>query len=192
MKGAVEGLGLVAMAQAFGDTYKVRLHVDASAALGIVQRKGVRKIRHLHTGSLWIQEQQVRNTVTFHKVKGTLNPADLFTKYLSREVTEGYLKMMNAELKEGRSENAADLHALTRKKRQLTSQLNAKIKKKSLSKEVMPGVTLSVEPEAELMALIDHQEMVRDEAFDQKFGHWLNDQCRQIGRQARSPIIATR
>ena len=57
--------------------------------------------------------------------------------------------MMNAELKEGRSENAADLHALTRKKRQLTSQLNAKIKKKSLSEEVMPGVTLSVEPEAE-------------------------------------------
>ena len=43
MKGAVEGLGLVAMAQAFGDTYKVRLHVDASAALGIVQRKGVDK-----------------------------------------------------------------------------------------------------------------------------------------------------
>ena len=190
VKGAVEGLGLVAMAQAFEDTYKVRLHVDASAALGIVQRKGVGKIRHLHTGSLWIQEHQGRNTVTFHKVKGTLNPADLFTKYLAREATEGYLKMMSAELKEGRSEKAADLHTLMRKKRQLKSQLNDKIKKNALSEEAKPGIALSVEPELELMALIDHQEKLRDEAFDHKFRHWLNDQCRQIGRQARSPVIA--
>ena len=190
VKGAVEGLGLVAMAQAFEDTYKVRLHVDASAALGIVQRKGVGKIRHLHTGSLWIQEHQGRNTVTFHKVKGTLNPADLFTKYLARGATEEYLKMMSAELKEGRSEKAADLHMLMRKKRQLKSQLNDKIKKNALSEEAKPGIALSVEPELELMALIDHQEKLRDEAFDHKFRHWLNDQCRQIGRQARSPVIA--
>ena len=123
LKAAVEGLGMITMASGFGDDYRVRLHVDASAALGVIQRKGVGKIRHLHAGSLWIQEQQVRNSIMFAKVKGTENPSDLFTKYLSREVIDGHLKSLRAEKTEGRADKAAQLHQLQRKLRQLKAQL---------------------------------------------------------------------
>ena len=34
VKAAVEGLGMRSMAQSFGDEFKVRMHADASAALG--------------------------------------------------------------------------------------------------------------------------------------------------------------
>ena len=187
VKAAVEGLGIVAMSEAFGDQFKVRLHVDASAALGIVQRKGVGKIRHLHTGSLCIQEQQLRNTVTFHKVKGTLNPADLFTKYLSREGTEGYLKMLSASLAEGRSEKAADLHSLIRKKKKLQAQLNTKAKKENAKKEVTPEVMRVENPEQEVMAVIRQHEQARDDEFDLRLSQWLTGQCRQVGRWVRPP-----
>ena len=32
------------------------LYVDASAAIGVAQRTGLGKIRHLDTGSLWLQQ----------------------------------------------------------------------------------------------------------------------------------------
>ena len=85
-KSAMEGIGMITMAASFGDRCTVRMHVDASAALGVIQRKEVGKIGHLHTGALWLQEQQVRNVISFKKVKGTANPADLSTKHLSREI----------------------------------------------------------------------------------------------------------
>ena len=83
VKAAVEGIGIITMAESFGEKYKIRMHVDASAALGVIQRKGVGKLRHLHTGALWIQELQLRNVVAFQKIHGPLNPADLMTKHLS-------------------------------------------------------------------------------------------------------------
>ena len=90
VKAAVEGIGILTLAESYGDRCKIRLHVDASAALGVIQRKGIGKLRHLHTGALWLQEQQVRNVVAFQKISGLTNPADLLTKHLSREVIDKY------------------------------------------------------------------------------------------------------
>ena len=138
VKAAVEGLGMITMASRLGDDYRVRLHVDASAALGVIQRKGVGKIRHLHAGSLWIQEQQVRNSIAFAKVKGTNNPSDLFTKYLSREMIDVHLKCMKAEKTEGRSSKAAQLHQLQRKLRQFKAQVKLKETKKHVVDDYEP------------------------------------------------------
>ena len=44
------------------------LFADASAALGIIQRKGVGRIKHPDTQSLWTQEREVREQVHFKKV----------------------------------------------------------------------------------------------------------------------------
>ena len=63
VKAAIEGMGIITLAMSFGDACKVRMHVDASAALGVIQRKGMGKLRHLHTGASWIQEQQIRNVI---------------------------------------------------------------------------------------------------------------------------------
>ena len=54
----------------------VRLHVDASAALGIVERRGVGRVRHLDVGTLWLQAQQLHKAVELMKVEGLKNPAD--------------------------------------------------------------------------------------------------------------------
>ena len=57
VRGATEGIGLISLAWDLGMGFLVRLHVDASAALGIIERRGVGRVRHLDVGSFWIQEQ---------------------------------------------------------------------------------------------------------------------------------------
>ena len=54
---------------------------------------------------------------------GTLNPADLMTRYLLREAIDKYSEMFGAVKAEGRSIKAAQLHQLQRKVRQLRSQV---------------------------------------------------------------------
>ena len=44
-----EALGLVAVAKDFGEVTRPIVHVDASAAIGIAQRKGIGRVRHLDT-----------------------------------------------------------------------------------------------------------------------------------------------
>ena len=48
----------------------------------------------METRALWLQEAVANRTVTVLKVRGDLNPADLFTKYLNREEIDGHLKRM--------------------------------------------------------------------------------------------------
>ena len=79
---ASEGLGVKAMALDFGMHISPFLHVDASAAIGIAHRKGLGKVRHLDTQSLWIQDALLERRLQLHKVLGTSNPADMMTKVL--------------------------------------------------------------------------------------------------------------
>ena len=60
---------------------KLRVHVDAAAAKGIVERAGLDKVRHMGFNVLWLQEQEVRGRVPLSKIDGTRNPADLMTKH---------------------------------------------------------------------------------------------------------------
>lgn len=57
---------------------------DASAAFGIINRNGLDKTRHIDTGLLWIQQVVAEQRLTVQKAPGKFNPADLFTKHLSR------------------------------------------------------------------------------------------------------------
>ena len=58
---------------------------DASAALAIIARKGIGKIRHLDTNFLWVQEQAAKGKLKYTKVAGKENGGDLFTKALTWE-----------------------------------------------------------------------------------------------------------
>lgn len=84
VKASCEAIGTVALMDDLGLCARVRLHVDAAAALGILERQGVGRVRHLDIGILWLQEQQLRRIVELAKVLGTNNPADLMTKHLSQ------------------------------------------------------------------------------------------------------------
>ena len=94
VRGATEGIGLISLAKDLGIVMLVRLHVDASAALGIIERRGVGRVRHLDVGTLWLQEQQLRRVVDLRKVEGLKNPGDLCTKYLSLERIDTYSGMI--------------------------------------------------------------------------------------------------
>ena len=85
VRGAAEGLGLISLSADMGLVFKVRLHIDAAAALGIIECPGVGRVRHLDAGTLWLQEQQLRNVIELRKVAGFENLSDLLTKHLTDE-----------------------------------------------------------------------------------------------------------
>ena len=62
-----------------------REHVmgDASAAIGIIRRTGLGKVRHLNTSWVWVQEKEASSELQYHKVKGSESSADLCTMALN-------------------------------------------------------------------------------------------------------------
>ena len=80
---------------------------DSSAAIGIASRSGLGKLRHLETHTLWLQEKCRTGAITVKKVRGEVNPADLFTKHLaSREKVHQLLGLFGCEYREDRAATA--------------------------------------------------------------------------------------
>ena len=72
------------MLQDFGVDMRtpVRVCSDASAAIGIAQRRGMGKIRHIETNQLWLQEKVACGSVEIEKISTDDNLADHLTKPL--------------------------------------------------------------------------------------------------------------
>ena len=127
IKGACEGLGMQTLMNDLGKDIGISLSLDASAAKGILERSGLSKVRHMDVNHLWLQEQCARKLVPLTKVDGTKNPSDLLTKHLTVAVIEKHLEFLNLEFREGRAEKAANLHELSRARRQEESIKGNKI-----------------------------------------------------------------
>ena len=69
--------------------------MDADAAIGIVQRRGLNKLRHVELDVLWIQEQQARRLLPLRKVPGPRNPSDMMTKNVDQSHIDMYLDTLN-------------------------------------------------------------------------------------------------
>jgi hypothetical protein len=104
--GIAQGLGIQSLARDLGFPLGVRVHSDATAALGICRRRGLGKIRHLDVTDLWCQEKVRTKAVSLHKVLGSVNPADIMTKYTDSATLNRMLGLMNMRLMEGRPECA--------------------------------------------------------------------------------------
>lgn len=122
MKTTSETLGLIEMGKDMGLTLTGGVWIDASAALGIISRKGSGKIRHLDTQWLWIQQREARKDVEVSKVLGTENPADLMTKGLDEVTTVKHLARMGFTFRAGRAEKAVALNAAARVGRKSMNQ----------------------------------------------------------------------
>ena len=109
VKMAAEVLGIQQLMEEWNICLKGCIYVDSSAALGIVNRKGNGKMRHVKIGMLWIQEKRESGELEFEKIAGAINPGDLMTKYLTQKIMDVHLRIMNAEVSEGRSKLAPDL-----------------------------------------------------------------------------------
>ena len=108
VKISAEILGLVAMMKDVGVylTEKAMIYADASAAQGIVQRKGAGNIRHINTRLLWVQEQEAKNKMRYIKIAGTINPSDMGTKHLEPEAIRRHMASWNLEELGGRAATA--------------------------------------------------------------------------------------
>ena len=59
IRASTAGLGILTMLSVFGaKDCRLSISMDAKAALGIVQRQGLSKTRHVEVDVLWIQQQQ--------------------------------------------------------------------------------------------------------------------------------------
>ncbi len=84
-KAAGVALGYRSLLRDLGVKAKLRVWTDSSATVGICGRQGLGKLRHIDTRSLWIQQKIRDGELELRKVRGEVNPADLFTKHLSSE-----------------------------------------------------------------------------------------------------------
>ena len=83
VRASAETMGLISMYKDLGTHMNGVVLGDASAALAIVARRGLGKLRHLDTKYLWIQEKAAKGDLNFKKVAGVDTGAELFTKTLS-------------------------------------------------------------------------------------------------------------
>jgi len=103
---ASEALGIVAMTEDFGDRTEAYLYADASAAIGVANREGLGRIRHLDTQSLWLQQALRKKRLGLGKVLGTENPSDLMTKHVDSKLLGEHTQSMGCEFVGGRAELA--------------------------------------------------------------------------------------
>ena len=108
LKGASIGLGLRSMMGDFGVEVSVRINTDASAAKGMVNRKGLGKVRHIAVNQLWIQDRVSRGDLAISKVNGKENLADILTKHVNNEDIRVHLHKTGQSIQAGRHEIAPE------------------------------------------------------------------------------------
>ena len=102
-KGMAESLGLQSICRDIGMELRIRVHSDATAAIGIAKRRGLGRIRHLHTADLCIQEKIRSGQIELVKIPGVENPANIFWKYVPKAIMDAALIRLSLVFLDGRS-----------------------------------------------------------------------------------------
>ncbi|MDE0779072.1 MAG: hypothetical protein OSB43_22550, partial [Nocardioides sp.] len=107
VKASGAGLGHQSLMKDMGVDLPVCVWTDSSAAIGIATRSGLGKLRHLETHMLWVQEKVRDGAIAVRKVRGDVNPADLFTKHVpSKEKVHQLVALFGCEYRDGRAASA--------------------------------------------------------------------------------------
>ena len=80
VKAASERLGVQSLEKDLGMTCGLNLHLDASATMCLVSRRGLGKAKRVDMQNLWIQEASKSGQSVAKKVGTNVNPADVMTK----------------------------------------------------------------------------------------------------------------
>ena len=94
-KGACEALGCKTLLSEFGVQANIRLHLDGSAAKGILERVGLQKMRRL-VCVLWMHHQSAREIIDIREVVGESSGADRMTKGVAQAKMCKLLKLIGA------------------------------------------------------------------------------------------------
>ena len=109
VKTTTESIGIAQLAAGLGRELEIEIFVDSSAALGVVARKGCGKLRHIRVGQLWIQQLAEDEEVIYKKIHGENNPADLFTKHLTRIRLDYLLSLISIRDELGRAQESLEI-----------------------------------------------------------------------------------
>ena len=90
--GTAQPIGLQSLCADVGLVVDIKLFSDATAAIGITKRRGLGKIRHLHTSDLWVKEKAQKGLVKVYKILGSENPADVLTKHVNGKTMSAALE----------------------------------------------------------------------------------------------------
>ena len=89
---------------------KISIKADASAAIGIANRVGIGKVRHIEVNQLWLQEKVYGGEMEILKVKSEENMADALTKAVDAKGIGNRVKGISAEIRKGRHPLAQKLN----------------------------------------------------------------------------------
>ena len=85
---------------------KLRVHSDATTAIGTAKRCRLVRLRHLDCGDPRIQSKVRSNNVELLKVLGEQHPADILTKYVDPKTLQSALKRINMVVESGKPASA--------------------------------------------------------------------------------------
>ena len=104
VKAASVALGMESMLKDLGFAFEERIELksDASAAIGISNRIGVGKVRHIEVNQLWLQEMVAGGKVRIEKVWSEDNLADALTKGVDAQSIAMHLGGVNVEIRNDR------------------------------------------------------------------------------------------
>ena len=108
-RGASKALGMKSLCEDLGLNFSLRIHSDATAAIGICRRRGLGRIRHLSTADLWVQDKVRTGEFVLQKIAGAQNPADMLTKHIDATTLATHMKAMSLMYEDGRASTAPSL-----------------------------------------------------------------------------------
>ena len=98
---SAEAVGLISLVRHLGEEKIGKVWADSSSAIAIVNRLGAGNLRHIHIGSLLIQEIEEDCRLQFHTAAGVANCADLMTKNVSRQARKIHVRFIVQAMKVG-------------------------------------------------------------------------------------------
>ena len=101
-RGAGHGLGLRSLMMELGVEIDLRIKSDASAAIGITNRRGLGKVRHLEVSTLWVQEKVSKCDFKLDKVRSEDNKADALTKHVDSVRLSQHIAAVSSQIESGR------------------------------------------------------------------------------------------
>jgi hypothetical protein len=96
-------VGGKSMAEDLGLELKLVMKADATAGIGMAKRRGVGKVRHLHTQTLWLQGKVLEKVIDVRKEAGATNCSDLMTKHVTCDEMMRHLARLGFQARSGRS-----------------------------------------------------------------------------------------
>ena len=99
VKGGSIGIGAQTMLKEMGIEIPITIRSDASAAIGIVMRRGLGTIRHIDVTQLWLQDKVRSGDIKILKVKSSEHKSDLLTKHHAQEAIATHMNGTCQEFK---------------------------------------------------------------------------------------------